>query len=149
MARLIQKISVKIDEKKRILRSNALSNYREINEYNEGGFCDLTNSCPESYSSNMFSSLQYEDLRKAHEESVVPVTDDDFKQNYNSMEDIRIKRHQQTLIPLNETSAKDYLDTDKKRENIISSHRAYRLARQQEDAEKANEKWWSSLKQLK
>ena len=72
----------------------------------------------EEYSSDIFSKLRYEDLKKAHEESVVPVTDDDFKQNYNSMEDIRIKRHQQTLIPLNETSAKDYLDTDKKREVI-------------------------------
>jgi hypothetical protein len=145
----VSEMNKKIDEKKRILRSNTLTNYREINEYNEGSFCDLTNSCPESYSSGMFSSLAYEDLRKAHEESVVPVTEDDYKERYSSMEDIRLKRQEQKLIPLNERSARDYLETDRKRDNMISSHRAYKLARQQEKVERANEKWWSSLKQLK
>ena len=38
------------------------------------------------YSSDIFSKLQYEDLKKAHTETVVPVTREDFenKERFNT-----------------------------------------------------------------
>ena len=42
-----------------------------------GGGYDLTRSKP-MRSSDIFSKLQYDDLRKAHTETVVPVTHEDY-----------------------------------------------------------------------
>ena len=40
------------------------------------------------YSSNIFSKLKYEDLKKAHVETVVPVTEEDFtnKKRFDNVE---------------------------------------------------------------
>ena len=55
-----------INIKKEELRSKQLSKYNKINEFNNNEYCDLTNSNVDSYSSGMFSKLQFEDLKKAH-----------------------------------------------------------------------------------
>ena len=144
-----REMNEKIDQKKERLRTTVLSKYNGINEFNSSGYCDLTNSRPEEYSSGMFSKLQYEDLKKAHEESVVPVTEKDYKQRYNSIDDIKGQRQQQILDPLSNKDANNYLNKEKKDDNISSSHRAYKLLKQEELANKANNKWWASLKQLK
>ena len=53
--------------------------YKEIEEYGQStGHFDLTRDKPEYYTSSLFSSLQYEDLKKAHVESVIPVTHEDY-----------------------------------------------------------------------
>jgi len=138
-----------INKKKRDLRANAITKYNDINEFNSGGYGDLTNSKPEEYSSGMFSKLQFEDLKKAHNESVVPVTEEDYKPKYNSMEDLRIKRHEQNLVPLSERDATNYLNSNKSNENIVNSRRAFKLAKQNEESLKANKEFWANLKRLK
>ena len=139
-----------INNKKKELRNNVLSKYKNnINEFNNNAYCDLTNSAPQEYSSGIFSKFQFEDLRKAHEESVIPVTEEDYKQNYNSFDDIRFKRGSQNLTPLTEKESREYLKTHENSDNIISAKRAYKLAKQQQESDKANKKWWASLKTLK
>ena len=138
-----------INDKKQEIRSQTLTKHKNISEFNEGSYCDLTNSQPQEYSSGLFSTLQFEDLRKAHEESVIPVTDEDYKESYSSFDDIRFKRNQQNLDALTEKEAQDYLKENKNNENIISSKRAYNLIKQQQEAEKANKIWWASLRTLK
>mgnify|MGYP001465518137 CR=1 FL=1 len=138
-----------INNKKEELRNRMLSKYNKINESNNGSYCDLTNSQPEEYSSGMFSKLQFEDLKKAHEESVVPVTDEDYEKRYNSMDDIMFQRGNQNLNPLSERDAREYLNANNNKDNILSARRAYNLAKQDRKAEEANNKWWTSLKRLK
>ena len=138
-----------IDIKKNKLRSNAIIKHNNIDEFNSSSYCDLTNSRPDEYSSGMFSKLQYEDLKKAHEESVVPVTQADCKCSYSSIDDIRTKRSQQNLTPLNDKEANSYLNAIKYNDNFISSQRAFKLAKEEEHAREANKTWWSSLKQIK
>jgi molybdopterin converting factor small subunit len=136
-----------IDKKKRDLRS--LVNYNGINEFNNSGYNDLANNKPEEYSSGMFSKLQFEDLKKAHIESVIPVTEDDFKQKYNSIEDIRFKRQEQNLIPLSEKEGREYLNNKKTGEDFIGTQRAFKLATQEREVLKGSNDFWSSLKQIK
>ena len=138
-----------INKKKTNLRNTTISKYNSINGFNDSGYCDLANSRPEEYSSGMFSKLQYEDLKKAHEESVVPVTEEDFKPKYNNLEEMKIKRSQQNLTPLTENEAREYMHASTYNDNFVSSHRAFKLAKQEEEAEKANKTWWASLKQIK
>ena len=137
-----------IEEKKQILRAHNLVKKREICEFNNNNYCDLTNSKPEDYSSGLFSKFQYEDLKKAHEESLIPVTSEDNINNFTSIEDIRIKRESQSLEPLKHDEATKYLHKSKDEENNISSARAYSLFKQDELSKQKNDKFWSNLKRL-
>lgn len=137
-----------IEEKKQIARTRNLVKKREICEFNNTNYCDLTNSKPEDYSSGLFSKFQYEDLKKAHTESLIPVTNEDNTNNYSSLEDIRIKRASQVLAPLKHEEATSYLNKSKEDENVISTARAYSLFKQDELNKQKNEKFWSNLKHL-
>jgi hypothetical protein len=137
-----------IEEKKRVLRTQNLVKKRDICEFNNTNYCDLTNSKPEDYSSGLFSKFQYEDLKKAHSESLIPVTNEDIINNYSSLEDIRIKRASQVLAPLKHDEASNYLNKSKEDENIISTARAYSLFKQDELNKQKNDKFWSNLKRL-
>ena len=68
--------------------SRELIIHKGVNElsYNGGGY-DLTRNKPEEYSSDIFSKLQYDDLRKVHTETVVPVTREDYlrKKKYSNV----------------------------------------------------------------
>ena len=145
----LNEINEKIKIKKQILRENQLTKFSIINEFNNTSYCDITNSKPQEYSSGLFSKFQFEDLKRAHEESIVPVTDDDYNKNYNSIDDIKIKRQEQNLEPLSESKSAEIMNNQNNQENVINSHRAYKLYQQQELIESANKKWWASLKQIK
>ena len=137
-----------IEEKKQILRTHNLVKKRNVCEFNNTNYCDLTNSKPEDYSSGLFSKFQYEDLKKAHEESLIPVTNEDNITNYSSLEDIRSKRTSQSLTPLEREEATTILNKYKEDENNISTARAYSLFKQDELNKQKNEKFWSNLKRL-
>jgi hypothetical protein len=137
-----------IEEKKQILRTHNLVKKRNVCEFNNTNYCDLTNSKPEDYSSGLFSKFQYEDLKKAHTESLIPVTNEDNINNYNSLEDIRNKRASQVISPLKREEATSLLNKSKEDENNISRARAYSLFKQDELNKQKNEKFWSNLKRL-
>ena len=137
-----------IEEKKQILRTQNLVKKRDVCEFNNTNYCDLTNSKPEDYSSGLFSKFQYEDLKKAHNESLIPVTNEDITNNYSSLEDIRTKRASQVLSPLKYDEAKSYLNKSKEDENNISASRAYSLFKQDELNKQKNDKFWSNLTRL-
>ena len=137
-----------MEEKKKLLRSHNLIKKKDIYEFNNTNYCDLTNSKPEDYSSGLFSKFQYEDLKKAHEESIIPVTNEDNISNYTSYEDIKFKRTQQSIVPMKTDEANKYLNKSKEDENALSSMRAYNLFKQDEINKKKNEKFWNNLKQL-
>jgi hypothetical protein len=136
-----------IEKRKKNLRS--LTKIEDINGFNDSGFKDLANSKPVEYSSGMFSKLQFEDLRKAHEESVVPVTDEDFKDRYNSMDDIKTQRQQQSLTPLSEEEGNYFLNSQKSNEDVVGARRAFKLATQEREAARGIDNFWSSLRRLK
>jgi hypothetical protein len=137
-----------MEEKKKLLRSHNLIKKKDIYEFNNTNYCDLTNSKPEDYSSGLFSKFQYEDLKKAHEESIIPVTNEDNISNYTSYEDIKFKRTQQSIVPMKTDEANKYLNKSKEDDNALSSMRAYNLFKQDEINKKKNEKFWNNLKQL-
>jgi hypothetical protein len=81
-----------IEKKKQHVRSLVV--HKGIDELysNFNGASNLTGDSPECYSSDLFSSLQFEDLKKAHVESVIPVTIEDYNnvkkfKNLNCPED--------------------------------------------------------------
>ena len=107
---------------------------------------DLTGDKPEYYSSGIFSQLCYEDLKKAHVESVIPVTHEDYlrRPKYQSVDELqRSEEYQSAATPLSLTQSKDYLEKQKYADSKNDVHRAFKLAKQDEEARKKNEGWMS------
>ena len=99
----------------------------------------------------IFSKLQYEDLKKAHTETVVPVTMEDFrnKEKFNSVDSYIQRREMQDTNPLSLQQANNYLKNRENIENKRSMQRAYSLMRRDEEVSKMNELWWKNFKLLK
>lgn len=111
---------------------------------------DLTRDKPEYYSSGLFSSLAYEDLKKAHIESVIPVTHEDYlrRPKYGSVEELQRSKDYQNSDPLSLNDAKEYLKQKMYNDGKNDVHRAFKLAKQDEEARRANDGWLSHFKKL-
>lgn len=140
-----------IEKKKQQVR--ALVVHKGIDELysNFSGASNLTGDSPECFGSDLFSSLQYEDLRKAHVESVIPVTIDDYDnvKKFKNLNEYKNYRNTQDIVPLSEIQAAEYLNNKNKYEEIQTTNRAYKLAQQLEEANKNQSKFWSSLTKIK
>jgi len=149
-----------------------MSNMREMNEYietkkqalsNEQSLIqqnfiqdiptsgsNLLNEENEQYSSgNIFSKFQYEDLKKAHEETLIPVSQDILKtrrQYQNADELTRERKH--TIGILSEEESNRILENKITKDNEVSSHRAFSLIKQEEETNKRNNLFWGQLKML-
>lgn len=135
---------------KRKRESRALIKHRGIKEMvNDGGF-DLTNNT-ESFGTNVFSKFKYEDLKKAHTETVVPVTMEDFhnRKHFDNLDNLKKYRDSTTDEPLSLSQSKQYLNKLKQQEEVVNTNRAYNLLKRDEEIEKSNKQFWIHLKQLK
>ena len=135
--------------KKKQIASDAISS-RDFNdntsEYNT--FTDLLGDAPDSYSSGLFSSLGYDDLRNAHRENVIPVTERDMRQNFKNQEELRKHRASQETTPLSLSHSKNILHEHKQRETRTDTERAFSLAKQDEVYKDMNTKFMANLYKL-
>jgi len=102
------------------------------------------------YSSDIFSKLRYEDVKKAHMETVVPVTEQDFtnKKRFNNVEQyIRYRKSTQGDVPDLKFS-KVQLNNIKNTNEVLNSKRAYNLLVEDNEMKKKNDLWWKNLKLL-
>ena len=140
-----------IERKKQQMR--AITVHKGITDlhFNSIGATDLTGNTPESYGSDLFSNLQYEDLRKAHTETVVPVTIEDYNntKKFNNVNDYKDYRNSQSTTPLSEIQAREYLSNKNKLEDKETTERAYKLAKQLEESKKKQEQFWASMRHIK
>ena len=115
----------------------------------DGGY-SLSRAKPQEYSSRIFSKLRYDDLRKAHTESVVPVTRRDFdnKQKFNNLDSLKRHRMEQIAEPQSLRQAREYLDQQHQEKEELSARRMYSMLKHDEEVEKMNKVWWAHLKQL-
>ena len=116
-----------------------------------GGGYTLNRDAPTEYSSEVFSKLKYEDLKKAHTQSVVPVTKDDFdkRKQFKSVDEYRRHRAQQATTPISLEQSKEYLRKREEQGKVSDSRRIYSIIKRDEEIAKNNEKWWGHLQRLK
>lgn len=141
----------KITEKKEHLSSIVKRHDIQDTNYNSSSnYKELDSGAPESYSSNMFSKLSYEDLRKAHTETVVPVSANDYNKvlKFNNVETLRQHRHSQNIKPLTEGEASNFMSDREKMEDQKSTKLAYKLTREEEKTAEASKTWWGNLRLL-
>mgnify|MGYP001174313965 CR=1 FL=1 len=124
--------------------------HQKVNElvFNGGG--SMIDDSESVYSSDIFSKLKYEDLKKAHIETVVPVTEEDFtsKKRFDSVEKYIRYRDSQRGNPLDLNKSKNILHDQSLQNEKLSSQRAYNLLQQDREMKDRNKKWWKNLKLL-
>lgn len=124
----------------------------EIEDYNNSGDSsyELTRDKPEYYSSGLFTNLAYEDLKKAHIETVIPVTQDDYlrRTKYRNVDELQRSSEYQNITPISLRQSKDYLEKQKYNDSKYDVHRAFKLAKQDEASRKVNDGWMSQFKKL-
>lgn len=100
-----------------------------------------------SYSSELFSNLHYEDLKKAYTETIIPVTMDDYNNvpKFKSVDEYKSYRSSQNVVPLSEQQANDYLNNKAKMDNTETTFRAYKLANQGDVMRKRQDDFWSNI----
>lgn len=140
VAQLSETIEVKKNEMRAIIGKKDIKELGETSSH-----YNLAGDAPDDYGSDIFSSLRYEDLRKAHVESVVPVSKKDYEERirFSSVNDLKQHRDtdKTTYAPISLSQSNEYLQNRQKIENKNTVMRAYELVKQDEQAYKAKLKW--------
>lgn len=100
------------------------------------------------YSSGFTDKFKFNDLKKAYEESVVPVTDEDYfsreKYNINELKQI----HNQSIDPYNSQENNKILHKKQMSIEKQQTHQAYMFAREMDEISNTQKQWKSYLYKL-
>lgn len=137
-------------EKKKIETKALVQIDPDLEQENMTHHQSLTREKPTYYSSDIFSKLNYDDLKRAHTETVVPVSHEDYQNRpkFNSVDDLNSYRTSQQTAPGSLEQSKQYLKNRLVQQDQEDSERAFNLIRQDEQIEEANKKWWGQLKTI-
>tara|TARA_B100000524_G_scaffold348475_1_gene253273 strand:+ start:5459 stop:6355 length:897 start_codon:yes stop_codon:yes gene_type:complete len=140
----IQKLDLIREKSRSLVLHENIQNLDELNN-----FTNIDNQAPSNYSSGLFSSLPYEDLKKAHTETLIPVTTEDArKEKFSSINDLQQHRASIDSQPISIQQSNRFLAERAQFEDSLNTQRAYRLARQSEQAELIQQKFQSHFKHI-
>jgi hypothetical protein len=146
-----------IDKKKQTLRENLAlvpkNDLQSVNIYGGSSMCGyaLGQGAPAEHSSGLFSSLQYEDLKKAHTETVIPVTHEDYvnSKKFNNTQDLKVFRDLNLKsFSYDKEEAIQKKNAQAYQEEEDNTHRAFMMAKQDEIAQEMNKKFNGSFLKL-
>lgn len=130
--------------------SRALVIHQDVKETSEfSNYTNLGMTAPTSYSSEIFSNLPYEDVKKAHTETLIPVTKDDARKDFGSLDQYKQHRASNSYKPASLQQAKRFLAEKEQHESVSSTNRAYTLAKQAEEAKKMQNAFDSHFLRIK
>lgn len=149
----------RLNKRKQALRNKYALVERQELEYAGGGDAgggggyDLTRERPQEYSSGIFGNLRYEDLKKAHTETVIPVTEEDYykTRRFNSINELQTFRDQSRRDLYKQTSKQEQeriYEQTRMRQEEEDTRRAFILAKQDEISRDIHKKLYSDMFRL-
>jgi len=148
----MSQMNAEMQKKKREVKS--LVAYQGISDtYTSACRGTMLSAKGDNFSSDtLFSSdgFGYSDLRQAYVEAVIPVTEEDYVNNFHTVGELKSHRDQEQaqVKPLSKEEAMHKLFQENQKIEEESAALAYYYATQSEKVAKNQEKFWSSLKQL-
>lgn len=139
-----------IDKRKKEVRAMIVhKGVQDLNANSNGG-SNLLDGPQENYTSDVFSSVGFQDLKQAHVESVIPVSNEDYDniKKFGNVNEFVSYRNNQNTVPLSELQAQQYLAQREKNESSLSTKRAYELAKQTEAAQEKNNEFWGRIMKI-
>jgi hypothetical protein len=132
-------------------KSKAIIQYDGIGD-TQSAFCGtlLGDSTGANFSSNMFSGLAYQDIKQAHIETIIPITDQDYHnvKKFNSVEEYARHRNEQNTAPSSDAESQSIMQKQMKDDEVMTTNRAYYYAKQEEDNAKKSTLFWGRLQSL-
>jgi hypothetical protein len=97
-----------------------------------------------------FSGAGYTDLRQAHIETIIPVTQDDYDKmpKYKNMNEYKSQRDRVDVTPLTKEQSESILLKTKNNLDHESAAMAYKYAKQLEKSKENQRSFWGDIKQL-
>ena len=144
-------MKTEFDKKKSSIRALVVhKDVSELNSWNSINASELTREGPGEFSSDLFSRLPFQDLQKAHTETVIPVTDEDYDNvpKFKNVNEYLSHRNKVDITPLSEQQSQQYLNQQNDRESEKAVRRAYELAKQSEIAKQKSQSFWGNLQFL-
>lgn len=146
----------RLNQRKQELRNKYALVERQELDYVGGGSgagYDLTRERPQEYSSGIFGNLRYEDLKKAHTETVIPVTEEDYykTRRFNSVNELQTFRDQSRRDLYAQTSKQEQermYAQSRMRQEEEDTRRAFILAKQDEISRDIHKKLYSDMFRL-
>jgi hypothetical protein len=150
----------RLNQRKQELRNKYALVERTELEYAGGGGggsagagYDLTRERPQEYSSGIFGNLRYEDLKKAHTETVIPVTEEDYykTKRFNNVNELQTFRDQSRRDLHRQTSKAEQeriYEQSRMRQEEEDTRRAFILAKQDEISRDIHKKLYSDMFRL-
>jgi hypothetical protein len=136
----------KLEEKKNKIQ--ALTKYKDVEEIQNNGY-NILRERPDSYSSDIFSSLAFEDIKSAHQEGIIPITSNDLNSiEHKSVSKLKEERDQKLILPSMQ-QAKELLAINNSKDNKNNAERAFRLMREDELVRQRNEESLRIMRQLR
>jgi hypothetical protein len=138
------------ERKKQLSNKYALTKTNDMYS-NYGNAEHIGSSEPEEYSSTLFSNLQYEDLKKAHIESVVPVTEEDYTniRKFQNVSEYTMYRDElEKQLVYTDDIMKNKLYNIKKKDEEETLERAFKLTREMEEVNSKKKEFMARLLQL-
>ena len=100
--------------------------------------------------SGSLSGLGFTDLRQAHVETIIPITQDDYEQipKYRSLNEYKTNRDQIDTTPLSKAEAERILLQNDRNLDQESAALAYKYAKEAEKAKAQQQSFWGEIKRL-
>ena len=100
--------------------------------------------------SSNFSGKGYTDLRQAHIETIIPITQDDYEKmpKYQNVNEYKSQRDRVDITPLAKAESESILLQNKHNLDQESAAMAYKYAKQSEKAKNSQRSFWGDIKQL-
>jgi len=135
---------------KKTILIDSLQVYNEPLENSNKSYNNITGDKPDDYSSDLYSKLKFEDLKKSQDESVIPMDESYINKMkiFNNLDEISKFRSSQNLKPESEIKALNILEEQQKKNDSISMQRAYKMAKQSSVIKQQQEETMRQLKLL-
>jgi hypothetical protein len=100
--------------------------------------------------SGYLSGLGFTDLRQAHVETIIPITQDDYEQipKYRSLNEYKTNRDRVDTTPLSKAESERILLQNNKNLDQESAALAYKYAKESEKAKASQQSFWGEIKRL-
>jgi hypothetical protein len=130
----------------------ALSIYNGISDtyvgFSGGGF--LLGDQSNNFSGSLSSGIGFTDLRQAHVETIIPITQDDYEQipKYRNVNDYKASRDKSDIKPLSKEEAERLLLQNNRNLDQQSAALAYKYAQEAEKVKANQQSFWGEIKRL-
>jgi hypothetical protein len=122
--------TVILEQKKKLSNKYALITIDKM--YSNNGGAEQLEDIQEEYSAGLFSTLPYEDLKKAHTETVIPITDEDY-QNVRKFKNVsEYMKYRDESLKKKEKTKEDIIYEIRKKEEDEELDRTFELTKQME-----------------